>query len=123
MREWHLTPKKWRKMPEADRDLLISESVLVCQQCGNLKSFCSKPGTDFWPQREECYVTATRDLTIRLLRKKYHHEPNHHELHPLDGVNVWMAEADLAPEDDFFDLEPSVATDEPDGEVDPAPQG
>jgi hypothetical protein len=104
MREWGLTPPQWRDLSEDDRDLLLAESALVCQQCGSLKSVCSTPGRDLYAQREECYVTAARDLTLRRVAKKYKQEPNVHELHPLDGVSVWMAEYDLDPDDTFFDL-------------------
>jgi hypothetical protein len=104
MREWGLTPPLWRDLPEADRDLLLAESVLVCPSCGNLKSYCSKPGLQLYPQRDECFVTAAREFTIRRLHKKYEEEPSAQEIHPLDGVNVWMAESDIHPEDRFFDL-------------------
>jgi hypothetical protein len=105
MREWGLTPPQWRDLPEDDRELMLAESALVCQQCGSLKSVCGTPGRDLYPQREECYVTAARDLTMRRVAKKYKKEPNTAELHPLDGVSVWMADYDLAPEDTFFDLD------------------
>lgn len=111
MREWGLTPPLWRELSEADRDLMLAESALVCSSCGNLKSVCSQPGLRLYPQREECYVTAAQELVMRRLHKKYAREPGTDSLHALDGVSVWMAEADLRPDDPFFDV------------VESAPQG
>lgn len=104
MREWGLTPPQWRDLPDDDRELMLAESALVCSSCGNLKSFCSEPGRDLYPQREECYVTAARDLAIRRAQHKYRQEPDARGLHPMDGVSVWISDADLNPDDTFFDV-------------------
>lgn len=112
MREWGLTPPQWRDLSEDDRDLMVAESALVCQQCGNLKSFCSTDGRELYPQREECFVTAARDLTMRRLHKKYSREPSAESLHPMDGVSVWMAEYDRDPDDKFFDVDVAAPVDD-----------
>lgn len=83
---------------------MLAESVLVCPSCGNLKSFCSEPGLALYPQREECFVTATRELAIRRARAKNKHEPGTLALHPLDGLSVWVSDVDLNPDDEFFDV-------------------
>lgn len=116
MREWGLTPPQWRELSDDDRDLMVAESELVCQSCGGLKSVCSTSGLELYPQRDECMVAATRALVWRRAQKKYKQEPGTAELHPLDGVSVWLSEVDLNPDDDFFDLSPqqSAASDEPD---------
>lgn len=125
MREWGLTPPQWRDLPDADRDLMVAESELVCQSCGGLKSVCSTSGLELYPQRDECMVAATRALVWRRLHKKYKQEPGTEEMHPLDGLGVWFSEVNLDPEDDFFDLPDArsrlAAADEPYGDVDTGP--
>lgn len=83
---------------------MLAESALVCPSCGNLKSYCSQQGLELYPQREECFVTAARDLAIRRVRGKFKQEPDASGLHPLDGVSVWMSDRDLNPDDEFFDV-------------------
>lgn len=75
----------------------------VCPSCGNLRSVCSDPATDWYPQRSTCYATAAREVTLRRLQKKHAKQPLHEsmDLHPLDGLHVWVATEDLTPDDDF----------------------
>lgn len=104
MREWGITPPQWRDLPDDDRELMLAESALVCPSCGNLRSFCSQPGLELYPQRDECFVTAARALAVRRAQSKNKQDPDTRTLHPLDGVNVWMSEVDLNPDDEFFDI-------------------
>lgn len=102
MRDWGLTPTAWRALDEGDRDLLLAESEMVCPSCGNLRSVCSAPDAQWYPQRTECYATAARELAVRRLRKKHPGEPGPDAVHTLDGLSLWVSEHDLSPEDDFL---------------------
>lgn len=105
MRRWGLTPPQWRDLPEDDRDLMTAEDALVCSDCGNLKSVCRQPGLVLYPQKDECFYTASRQLVERRLAEKFKKdEPGTEDLHALDGVSVWLSEYDLEPDETFFDL-------------------
>lgn len=81
---------------------MIAYVTDVCQSCGNLRSVCEDPERALYPQRRMCYVSAVRDLTIRRVTAKHKtSEPGVKELHPLDGMSVWVSTEDLTPEDDF----------------------
>jgi hypothetical protein len=73
----------------------------VCPDCGNLRSVCSDPERAFYPQRRMCYATAVRELTLRRLQAKHKQEPGIDDLHPLDGMGVYVSPDDLTPDDDF----------------------
>lgn len=89
-------------MAEEERDEWLAYFAEVCPSCGNLRSVCSDPSRDWFPQRTMCYATASRDLVIRRLRKKHEKkEPGTKDLHPFDGMDVWVSEFDLTPDDDF----------------------
>ena len=73
----------------------------ICPDCGNLRSICSDPEQAQYPQRRMCYASAVRDLTLRRLIKKYGHPDGVEDLHPLDGMGVYVSPDDLSPDDDF----------------------
>lgn len=79
---------------------MIAYVTEICPSCGNLRAVCSDPNVPLYPQRRMCYATAVRDLTVRRLQKKHKAEPGE-ELHPLDGLSVWVSPEDLTPDDDF----------------------
>lgn len=84
---------------------MLAEDALVCDQCGNLRSVCSDKSVEWIPQREVCYATADRELTMRRLQAKFkNREPGTRTLHPFDGVSIWMSQDDWRPDEKFFDL-------------------
>lgn len=81
---------------------MLAEDELVCSSCGFLRSVCSDPELGVYPQRSMCYVTAAETFTWRRVREKHKgNEPGTKEMHPLDGMSVWMSEQDLTPDDNF----------------------
>jgi hypothetical protein len=88
-------------LPEDDQAEMIAYVTEICKTCGNLRSVCSDPDLALYPQRSMCYSSAARELTVRRLREKHKAEPGTAELHPLDGLSVWMSPEDLTPDDDF----------------------
>lgn len=79
---------------------MIAYVTEICPSCGNLRSVCSDPEQPFYPQRQVCYATAVKQVTVRKLQKRHKQEPGE-QLHPLDGVGVWASPHDLTPDDDF----------------------
>lgn len=75
--------------------------VEVCPSCGNLRSVCSDPERSWYPQREMCYASAALEVTQRRLVAKHEKKKRGSDLHPLDGMRVWISEDDLTPDDDF----------------------
>ena len=105
-------PSKWvtETEPEFDAverggwEALDEYRDALCPNCGQLKSICSNPDQDLYPQRTVCHITATRLAINR--RVQAHHEkakpsPQNGWVHPLDGTTVWMSTSDLTPDDDF----------------------
>ena len=80
---------------------MIAYVTEVCPDCGNLRSVCSDPNTPMYPQRRMCYASAVQQLTLRRLRAKHKAEPGLVDLHPLDGMGVYVSPDDLSPDDDF----------------------
>lgn len=75
----------------------------VCRECGNLKSVCSDPTVQYYPQRSYCYASAAREQIWRRTRKAYKHpDADAAEPHITDGLAWWMSLHDLTPDDDFF---------------------
>lgn len=95
-----MTPAVFRDLSDDERDELVAHHVAVCPSCGNLRSVCGDPETAWYPQRAVCYATAAREVTLRRLRAKHDGTPGA-DLHPLDGMAVWVSEHDLTPDDDF----------------------
>lgn len=73
----------------------------ICPVCGNLRSVCSNPEQPFYPQRSMCYVSAVQELNVRRVNAKYADEPGTADLHPTDGMRVWVSTDDLTPDDNF----------------------
>jgi hypothetical protein len=94
-RSWGYKLDEWRNLPDEDRDLLLAEHELICPQCGNLRSDCSDPERDWFPQESVCWATATLQSGKRDLAEFYADEkPQTGHLHPLDGVTVWASDVD-----------------------------
>lgn len=74
---------------------MLAEDELVCPQCGNLRSVCSTV-EGWYPQRSMCYASGAQEATMRKLRERHKDHPEQ-----MDGMTVWMSEADLTPDDNF----------------------
>lgn len=55
----------------------------------------------WFPQRTVCYASAAREVTARRLLKRHEKNQPGIDLHPTDGVSVWVSTEDLTPDDDF----------------------
>lgn len=96
-----MTPSQFDALDADDREIMLAEDELVCS-CGNLRSVCSDPAVDWHAQRSTCYATAGEALTWRQVNEKYKGNERGTKPHTLDGVNVWVADQDLTPDDKFF---------------------
>lgn len=75
----------------------------VCPNCGNLRSVCSDPDTDFYPQRTICWATAAQQVVLRRWHKKHEKaQPDEAGYLPTDGTTIWVSPDDLTPDDDFI---------------------
>lgn len=108
-------PAKWTTTIETEFDAnerdswyaLAEYRRALCPLCGNLRAICSDPegitGHGFYPQRDICWATATREVATRAWRDKNEKaRPDDAGFLPGDGVTVWASAADLTPEDDFL---------------------
>lgn len=95
-----MTPGQFRALSEDEQAEILAFEQELCPACGNLRSVCSDPERAFYPQRSMCYASAVKEVVLRRLRKRHDGEPGT-ELHPLDGMGVWVSPDDLTPEDDF----------------------
>jgi len=106
-----MTLGKFRALPDDERDEMVAAHVLVCSQCGNLRSVCSDPAMDWHPQESVCWPTATRQWGVRRLQDEHkdfdlkaRDERGELRMSPLDGVSVWVSDVDLEalsnPQDD-----------------------
>jgi hypothetical protein len=98
---WRLTPEAFRALPDAEQDEMTAYVIEVCPDCGQLRSICSDPNVAQYPQRRMCWPSAVQALTLRRLVKKHGHPDGVEELHPLDGMSVYVSSEDLTPDDDF----------------------
>jgi hypothetical protein len=81
----------------------------VCHECGQLRSVCSDPATVWYPQRNVCYATATRqNIDRKWVNKHRDRKPDMAGYLPTDGVTLWVATEDISPEDYF--LQPATKT-------------
>ena len=80
----------------------MGHDVLVCSECGNLRSECSDPERDWHPRQGVCYATATVKWGWRRLEEKHKDEAYTPEaLHSLDGVLVGASEFPPEGDDPF----------------------
>lgn len=76
---------------------------MLCPNCGNLRSVCSDPDTDWYPQRLWCGATATRDMVTRRWHDKHREaKPDSLGFLPTDGAMFWASTEDLTPDDEFL---------------------
>lgn len=80
---------------------MLAEDELVCPQCGHLRSVCSDPAVDWFPQKSVCYASAGEAVTHRQLDEKYGRERTD-KPHTLDGVTIWVSSEDLSPNEPLF---------------------
>ena len=91
----------------------------ICPSCGNLKSICSDPENDLYPQRRVCHVEASQKMIRRRVDAHFkQHEPSHKNgwVHPTDGWSIWMSLVDSTPDDDFGGALPLAEPDSVGGE-------
>ena len=75
----------------------------VCPHCGNLRAICSDPDTEFYPQRDVCYASASQAWALRKWHSKHEDpKPDASGFLPTDGTTIWVSTADLTPDDDFL---------------------
>lgn len=87
-------------MGDDDREEWLAYFAAVCPSCGGLRSECSDPTRDLYPQRSTCWPTAVRESVVRQLQERHEKaKPNEAGLKPLDGVSIWVSEYDLNPDD------------------------
>lgn len=96
----------------------------ACPQCGHPAALCADPDVNWFPQRTVCEVTMARMGALNRYNLLHGKKPWHDGTftswaekpsleHPFkfdDGVNIWMSQYDLTPDDDF--LEQSVVSGE-----------
>ena len=112
----------WDALPEDERAWWIARHERErdkCQHCGSPRSECSDADKPWYPQRSICYASmesaAANARYDELYGGKYHDgtfpadlaqwsekrtpdTPYGHR----DGVTIWVAPTDLAPDDDFL---------------------
>lgn len=80
-------------------------------------SECSDPDKTWFPQLTICYLSMERAAANERFEAKHKDRPYHdgyrkswakerspqHPYHFRDGVNVWVHDVDLSPDDDFLD--------------------
>lgn len=65
-------------------------------------------GEGYYPQRDVCYVTATREHAQRRWGELHKNPtPDEGGWLPGDGMTIWAALVDSHPDDDFLNLLPS----------------
>lgn len=74
--------------------------MLVCPDCGNLRSVCSDPSVDWHPHKAVCYASAAAEWGARVLQERFGDTKAPDGALPLDGVKVWVAQE--PPEVDEF---------------------
>lgn len=79
----------------------MAHADLVCSRCGNLRSECSDPDRDWHVRDSVCYASATSAWGLRQLEEKHKARPLlGPQLHPLDGVSVYVTSDAPPPEED-----------------------
>lgn len=86
---------------------LAEYQAAVCPHCGNLRVLCSDPngvdGKGFYPQLEECWVSAARERAQRKFDELHKgKKPDFAGYLPGDGVSIWASPFDLTPEADWL---------------------
>ena len=64
--------------------------MLVCSECGNLRSECSNPSIDWHPNTTVCYASAASEWGQRMLAKKNEGVAAVDGAEPLDGVSIYV---------------------------------
>lgn len=87
-----------------------------CPRCGNPRSACKDPDRLWYPQRSICYASREQAAAQRRWELLHTDRPFHdgtyrdwaekpsrsHPYHRDDGVTIWAATEDIAPDDDFL---------------------
>lgn len=84
--------------------------------CGHQEHVCSDPNRVWYPQRKVCHVTMQEAAAQRRYREIHQDRPYHDgtftnwtaepttgtPYHYLDGVEIYVAEVDINPGDEFL---------------------
>jgi hypothetical protein len=91
-------------MDEGERDEWLEYFAATCPNCGGLRSECSDPTRDLYPQRSVCWPSAVRESVVAAVAE----EARERQARRADGahaagwhVSVWVSEFDLNPDDNF----------------------
>ena len=133
-----MTLQQFYRLPEAEQEQQVEawllENAPTCPQCGGAAEECRQPEKRWYPQRTICYATMER-AAAEWRYDQLHQDPEspYHDgsfknwsekrtveapYHYGDGVNIWVAPVDLAPDDDFLRT-PQEAVCEPPEASDP----
>lgn len=106
----------WDDDARAEAEALYEAELLICSNCGNLRKDCSDPTKPWYPQRHTCYARRAQAVADRMYGEKHDEAPYHNgsdagwskkstrksPFHFRDGVQVWVSEHDLSPDDRFI---------------------
>ena len=115
-----LTEAQWWALPEDERAVWVArharETAPKCGKCGGDPAVCSDAEKSWYPQRTVCYA----DMETQAARARYadlHEDRPYHNgrfrgwsekrsrYAPYkydEGVTIWAAPVDFAPDDDFL---------------------
>jgi len=114
-----LTLREFDRLDPSERDYWVADWQVAQQECGHCgqpRSECSDPEKLWYPQRTICYPTreraAANALYAQLHEDAQYHDGNHKHWSATrtratpyrydEGVSIWVAPEDLAPDDDFL---------------------
>lgn len=113
---------EFEALPESERDLWVARWEIgaeKCGSCGRPRVECGDKHRRFYPQRRVCFATMEREAAEARYRRLHEGENRagwhdgtftswaknadaDHPYHFMHGVTIWVADQDLAPDDDFL---------------------
>lgn len=114
-----MTTIQWYDLPQSERDFWIADWLLdraACPQCGRDPEVCGDAHRAWFPQRSVCHARMAVEAISATFKDIHEDAPYHDgtfkswsekrsEFHPYHyswGVNLWVAEEDLSPGDNFL---------------------
>lgn len=115
MTKWHKgKPAEWVTEVEPEYDVnerdnwqaLAEYEEALCPQCNRLRVVCEDPKQQWAPQLHECRASAVAMAANRRWGRLHDKDkPDRYDRLPADGTRIWVAPAELAPDDtDFLKL-------------------
>jgi hypothetical protein len=108
-------------LPAIEQELQIARWERKQEQCrcGNDRAKCADPDAHWFPQRAVCFADMERRGAERMYELLHADRPYHdgtftewvkepsrsHPYHFNDGVTIWVAASDVAPDDKFLSSE------------------